>query len=893
MKNIIKRISLFLLCAIAMNYFDIPINGYIKADASIISSDSQQQVIKTNELGKVKDSVRCDSVKSNSVTFSWDKPNNVSETVRYEIYLGNRKLGITEGVTTYTVSKLTAGSSYKFSVKAKGKNNELLQNYYLKVTTPLEENHGGSDDNTGNISKPETLVVIENQDFTKDIGGKIIVSGYFLSNDDSQLNSKILIDNVDKTSEVWNFIVGSERKDVEKINPTYKNALNSGLSFEIDTYQLSNGKHTFKIMIHDTPKEFIINVNNIDRQIIIENLDSNSIQQGIINCKGYIVSSYDPSTFGTLSGYTSGGCDIFIDGKEYIDGVNSLVETNIQRDDLKQKYPDYKYADKSGFKFAIDSLQLSDGIHTIKVKIETCEKEFKVNVRNKYKDIFIQGMDSVSVKKGILKGEGYVLSGYDPTGFNNGSEFGGGNCDVYIDGVGQTEFMGPKVLDLQIARNDVKSKYPDYIYADKCGFKFSIDTYKFTDGIHKLKIKFRSIEKEITINIQNKYRDISIDGFDSNNNKEGESSFTGYILSGYDPSELKVGDELGGGNCNIYIDGVGQSELMGSNILDLQISRSDVKNKYPDYNYADKCGFKFTIDTYKVTNGIHKLKVRFRSIEKEFTINIQNKYKDIIVDGLDSNQIKSGIINYTGYLLSSYDPESLKDGIFGDYDVSIDGNQQSGEGWFSSALDIKQARKDVGKIYSDYKYADKCGFTCAIDTNKFTNGTHKLKIRFKAIEREFSINIQNKYKDIIVDGLGSNQIKSGIINYTGYLLSSYDPQSLKDGMFGDYSVSIDDNQQSGEAMFSSALDIKQPRKDVGKIYSDYKYADKCGFTCAIDTNKFTNGTHKLKIRFKNIEKEFTINIQNKYKDIIVDGLGSNQIKSGIINYTGYLLSSYD
>ncbi|MBU3134602.1 hypothetical protein KPL40_19540, partial [Clostridium gasigenes] len=163
----------------------------------------------------------------------------------------------------------------------------------------------------------------------------------------------------------------------------------------------------------------------------------------------------------------------------------------------------------------------------------------------------------------------------------------------------------------------------------------------------------------------------------------------------------------------------------------------------------------------------------------------------------------------------------------------------------------------------DYKYADKCGFTCAIDTNKFTNGTHKLKIRFKNIEKEFSINIQNKYKDIIVDGLGSNQIKSGITKYTGYLLSSYDPQFLKDGIFGDYSVSIDDNQQSGEGYFSSALNIKQPRKDVKNIYTDYKYADTCGFNFAIDTRKFTNGRHKIKIQFKNIIKEFTFEINNK------------------------------
>ncbi|MBD7912108.1 fibronectin type III domain-containing protein [Clostridium cibarium] len=899
MKKFLKKVSLFTICAVCVNVLGLlsPFdNNDTKAYAeTTANSVSQQKNIANQSGGNTSNKgvtsglikVWCSVKNSNSITLEWDKVSNESESITYEIYRDSNRLdGKVNGETKYTVKYLAPNQSYKFRIVAKNSSGKVVsKSNYLQEKTELESNP--TPEPKPEQSHPETLIFVENQDFSKEISGNMEVKGCFLSNDRTLVNAKIFIDGLDKTGQIQDFLVGTERSDLELKYSNYSNVRNSGFSFEFDTYNIANGQHTLKLMFHETSKEFKINVNNIQRQVILDNSDYSQMQQGIINGSGYILSSYNPSDFSIGgSDFFGENADVYVDGKAQSETFDNKLAVGIYRDDVKKKNPTYIYADKCGFSFKIDTTKLSDGKHTVKLRFCSLEKEFTINVQNKYKDIIVEGINTSQIQSGLIKGTGYVLSSYDPSTFNDENSYDY-NCKMYVDD--QSVDYGNLIM--QIKRDDIKQKYSDYKYSDKCGFSFTLNTLHLSNGHHKIKFKFIGLEKEFSINVQNDVADMVIEGIDTTKIQGGIIKGTGYIISSYDPSLIENNKLLFSSNCGVYIDG----ELTYNNKITTQLKRDDVKQRSPNYKYSDRCGFSFKIDTMALKDGQHKIKIKILNSEKEFTINVKNITPEIVIEGINSNQAVEGIITGTGYIISSYDPSEFMPSWEGDCNVLIDGKGQN-EFMGNMALQVQFPRNDVKKKYPDYKYADKCGFSFTIDTGKFSNGKHKLKIKLKNVEKEIEININNKSNDIVVESTSKSNEGSGKFVVSGYVLSPYSPDQIKntDDLFQDNNmIYIDGNLVSAWAIFGNPdymITLGITRNDIKAKYPDYKYSGVSGFEIKIDNSvlaKLTNGSHKMKIVFKNISREFTFNKRSNCGDQFFDAAFYAEKYSDLKNAFGY------
>lgn len=843
-------------------------NGISESSKAIISNNTVKQAdsISSQEDESIAINVRCSAKTSSSTTLEWDKINDNSDSVTYEIYMASRKIGTSKSENKYTVNGLVSGKSYKFYILAKDKDsNVLAKSNTISVTAENEEVSGDTPNDPGKEIKPETLIYVENQDFSKDISGLVEVNGCFLSQDTSSVNAKVFIDDLEITNQIEYFLVGTDRADLAAKYPNYINSAKAGFSFDFDTYSVSNGKHTLKLKFHDTIKEFTINVNNINKQLVLDNSDYSEIQNGEINVSGYILSSYDPSLFD--DGIEN--ANVYIDGVRQFQLFDNSLKTQLIREDVIKNYPDYKFAARCGFSFKLDIGKLSSGKHTIKLKFLSMEKEFTINVQNNYSDIVVEGIDINQIQSGVIKGTGYVLSSYDPNTFNNPDEWIT-NCDLYVD----SKYVGGSNLKTQIKRDDVKQKYPDYNYSDKCGYSFTINTLELPNGKHTIKLSFRGLEKELTINVQNNTPTMVVDGIDINKPQSGNVKGTGYIVGDYDPSIIND-NILFSFNCYVYVDG---EHVYRDEIL-TQLNREDVKQKYPNYRYPDKCGFSFNIDTLGLSNGQHKVKIKIMNSESEFTINVQNTKSDIVIEGIDNNQQLEGIITGKGYILSDYDPSDFKSSWMGECDVFIDNLGQNELFDDDIGLKVQLPRDDVKQKYPDYKYADRCGFSFKIDTGKFANGKHKLKIKLKNVEKEVEININNKPSDIVVESVNKSNEGSGKLVISGYQLTPYSTAELTntDYFFSkNNSASIDGNDLSTFAIFSDPeyqITLGIGRNDIKSRYPDYKYSDVSGFEAKIDNSaltKLTNGSHIIKISFRNVSKEFSFMKGNNVGDPLFD-----------------------
>jgi hypothetical protein len=233
----------------------------VSKQKNIVNQSEGNAMNKEVTSGLIK--VWCSAKNGNSITLEWDKVINESESITYEIYRDSNKLiGKVNGETKYTAKYLAPNQFYRFRIVAKDSSGKVIsKSNYLKEKTELEANP--TPEPKPEQSRPETLIFVENQDFSKEISGNAEISGYFLSNNRNPVNAKVFIDGVDKTGQVQDFCVGTERSDLGLQYPNYSNAANSGFSLKFDTYNLSNGEHTLKLMFHDTSREYKFKVSNI------------------------------------------------------------------------------------------------------------------------------------------------------------------------------------------------------------------------------------------------------------------------------------------------------------------------------------------------------------------------------------------------------------------------------------------------------------------------------------------------------------------------------------------------------------------------------------------------------------------------------------------------------
>ena len=159
--------------------------------------------------------------------------------------------------------------------------------------------------------------------------------------------------------------------------------------------------------------------------------------------------------------------------------------------------------------------------------------------------------------------------------------------EVYVDGMKQGNAT-------RYTRSDVQNAYPQY-NANQAAYQYELDTSKFTNGNHELKIvavgaNGTTNELKRNIVVDNLPYLGVIDNPVVNGTVRGTTTVNGWYLYGGAIERIEV-----------YVDGMKQGNAT-------RYTRSDVQNAYPKYNATD-AAYQYTLDTTKFTNGNHELKV--------------------------------------------------------------------------------------------------------------------------------------------------------------------------------------------------------------------------------------------------------------------------------------------
>ncbi|MDM5329898.1 Ig-like domain-containing protein [Neobacillus sp. CF12] len=286
---------------------------------------------------------------------------------------------------------------------------------------------------------------------------------------------------------------GSPRPDVLNVLPAYQNA-NAGYEFALDTTKLSNGLHS--ITVRETGKNgasselqgISVNVKNAVNLELVGFMDApskGSILNGISTIRGWFL---DDDGIARV--------DVLVDGK-----IVGQAMYGLSRLDVQKFYPEYNNAN-SGYEYALDTKNYSNGTHMITVKATSkngSTKQFESSVSIQNLDHlptmgFIDSPKPGSTIAGKATIRGWYLDG-------SGVE----KIEVFMDGklVGNAQYG--------FERLDVKTVFPEY-FNSNAGFEYSLDTTQFTDGSHTLTIKetgksgkSNTLTASITINNGNPY----------------------------------------------------------------------------------------------------------------------------------------------------------------------------------------------------------------------------------------------------------------------------------------------------------------------------------------------------------------------------------------------------
>lgn len=630
------------------------------------------------------------------------------------------------------------------------------------------------------------------------VKGSINVRGWFLSGIDIT-KVDVLVDGR---------IVGQaqrnlSRPDVLKVYPEYQDS-NSGYQFTLNTESLSNGPHSITVRatsLNGTTRQLQnvnVNVQNLINMPTIGVMDeptAGSTVNGTINVRGW-----------TLSGSGVKKVDVLVD-----DNIVGQAQIGLSRPDVQKVYPEYQNGN-AGFQFALNTLNLSNGIHSITVKATAQNgstqqlQVVKVNVQNSINMPIIGVMDEPTAGTAVMgttKVRGWFLAG---SGVNK--------VEVIVDGntVGQAQYS--------LSRPDVLKVYPEY-HNGNAGYEYSLNTKKLTNGIHTVTVKATAKNgsalqlQNVSINVQNLPGIGFIDSPVAGSTLKGTTNLRGWFLDGSDITKVDV-----------LVDGkiVGQAQY--------GLSRPDVLKVFPEYQNGN-AEYLYALDTTKLSNGTHTITARATALNgstiqlQDVNVNVQNLINlpvTGVIDTPTAGSLANGSINVSGWVLDGSGVKTVEVLV----DDKVVGNAQYG-----------LARKDVLAVYPQYQNGN-AGYNYSLNTKNYSNGLHKLTVRSTGkngkvtVINSFSVNIQNL--DSLptqgnLDSPTAGSTISGSTTIKGWYLDGSGVNKIE--------ILIDDTLV-GQA------DYNLSRTDVQKVYPQY-FNSNSGFQFTLDTSKFADGQHKLTV----------------------------------------------
>ena len=547
--------------------------------------------------------------------------------------------------------------------------------------------------------------------------------------------------------------------------------------------------------------------------------------------------------------------------KIYIDNQVQTIQNIVRetRQDVINAIKGYGTEEQNpqpGYIAQIDISKIKNGIHTLKVVIESRNNEViatdtrTINIQNYKANMYVEspkGWVETSIFGDILTVDGWVMT-----------DDVNSKIKVYIDGKQQTIKEENRLI-----RDDVINEIKGYGTQEQNptpGYSLKIDLSNIKDGKHTIQVDIESIAGEV---LASNTRNINLKKYDAKIYIEKP------IMWGVEKPTLNLGGWIMStdteSTINVYIDG---NERTFKNFV--REERPDVINAIKGYGTQEQNptpGFSMTVDAFDLTEGTHTLIIEVKSKSGEI---IASDFKNIIIEKYKartyiddpaefSTKIVEGTLTVNGWVMTDDDNYQLKAYINGkEYEI----------------LDIiRVERQDVleaVKGYGTQEQNPKPGYTFKLDLTNTNDGIYDLRVDVISITGEaIATNIRkvenDKYKTKgtleIPKQLGQFKQK---LTISGWIMTT------------DTEVTINayiNNQKQ------NIIGLKRvEREDVIKVITGYggiELNPTPGYEAEVDISKFEDGKYELKIEVVSRENEImysenkTIVIYNKY-DVGID-----------------------
>ena len=520
------------------------------------------------------------------------------------------------------------------------------------------------------------------------VDGKLRVSGWALHPFGIK-EVKVTLDGVT----LGNATYGVTRTDVSKIYSGYFNGSQCGFDSTFELNNITNGVKTLKVQIIANDGTSTVVTRNITVQ---RNLQARScldapVSNATVTTDSLSIKGWALNSKGIKS------VEAFIDNISY-----GTIKYGVPRTDVNKVYPGYPSGDNSGFDGTIDISSLSNGNKTLKVVItgndgtvQTINRAITVKkVVLEARSCLDEPTSNATVTTDSLLIKGWALN-------SKGIK----SVEAFIDNVSYG------TIKYGTRRTDVNKVYPGYSTGDNCGFEGSIDISSLSNGNKTLKIvitgnngTIQTISRVITVKKSLKEIKYNIEEPSIAYAPNGELIIQGWAIS-----------MAGIKSVSVSVDGKSYGEISYG------LTRSDVKNVYPNYPDSDKSGFKGIIDLSSLSDGNKQVVITIigkdgaqatiaKSINK-VTLTSRNT-----LDSPASNStITDGKITVSGWALSEAGTKEVR--------VSVDGKKLG-------TATINLSRTDVYNVYPYYNNKN-AGYKGTFDVSSLGTGIKTLVVEIE------------------------------------------------------------------------------------------------------------------------------------------------------------------
>ena len=679
----------------AKTYIDYPTNNYLGGNITV------EGWIMTNDTeSKVKAYIDDKETEILSTTRN-DRPDVLKEIKGYGTAEQNKQPGIKLTLNCANLSKGT----HKVKLKILSRENKVIAEYQESFIYQDEK---------------AQIYVDSPLDTNNNISNNYKLEGWVMANvPDTKI--KIYIDNQEQNQSQLKRV---DRKDVLDKIKDYGSKIENpqpGFEYIINNTNIKDGTHTLKIQVLSKDGKVLT---EYAKNIVIEKYKAktwidypeNSLA-GDFEFEGWVVSNDEKSTY-----------------KLYIDNVEQkgLEFKRVNRNDVLTAYPEFdtEINKQPGIKCNIDGSNIKKGKHNITLKVFSREgKEIASHTTNFtmedsramiYIDKPSENFDTVKKDMNV---EGWIMSNDKNT-----------SIKVYVDGKEQQ----PSNLTRR-ERDDVLEDIKDYGSKKENptpGFMFNLDISNFINGEHTLRIDVLSSNGKVITSQSRKIfleKYVTMIAIDKpKRNQEVTTSFnlSGWVMSTGTNSSIKV-----------YID-----DKLIENVNIKRKERPDVIQTIKGYGTIKENptpGFEAQIDTTKIVDGKHTLKIKaFINNEETQTIattdiNIKKYKTSLYIDKPEESSTRNNSLTISGWVMSELANKKVI--------VKIDG-KEVGNVQYNERPDVIEEIKEYGTI----KENPTPGFSTTVDLNSFGKGTHRITIQVYSNETNEVIHEQSK--DIVYIG---------------------------------------------------------------------------------------------------------------------------------------------